>query len=417
MSALPTMCFNFLPEQTTNMKLRFLKYTKLLLVLTAGVVLILSCNKDDLNAVPATPAPSTATKTIYEVLSDPNYSILKAAVDKAGLTATLSDSTAVYTFFAPTDLAFQGAFQALGIPPALGLNAFRPGQLDTILRYHIVGGQKVTTDSIALRSPNLQLPSLFQLAPPSASLPPGLRMSVFAGKNLNIFWLNNIPLQGPGVDATNGIVYPLGFVALPPSTFLWTRISSDPNMTYFKAAILRADSGATAATSLVAGLSNPAANLTTFIPTDAAVKQLLTAQITAALIAQGATPAQAQAVAKALASTPDVFNNPLLFPVLTAQTVKGLVVYHLFGSRVFSVNMPITPTPFKTLLNSAIPTHPGVTIEATFGTGGVTAATVRGAVNASASNILINPTPGAGTSDQHYINGVLHEIDQVLLPQ
>ena len=36
----------------------------------------------------------------------------------------------------------------------------------------------------------------------------------------------------------------------------------------------------------------------------------------------------------------------------------------------------------------------------------------------SASNIAINPTPApGGTSDQHYLNGVIHKIDQVLRPQ
>jgi len=33
-----------------------------------------------------------------------------------------------------------------------------------------------------------------------------------------------------------------------------------------------------------------------------------------------------------------------------------------------------------------------------------------------AAYVLINPLPGA-TSDQRYINGVLHKVDRVLLPQ
>ncbi len=88
-------------------------------------------------------------------------------------------------------------------------------------------------------------------------------------------------------------------------------------------------------------------------------------------------------------------------------------MYHLLGARAFSVNLPTTATNTPTLLNSVIPTHPGVAVQATFGATGVTAATVKGAANATASNILINPLPGA-TSDQNYINGVLHKIDQVL---
>jgi uncharacterized surface protein with fasciclin (FAS1) repeats len=406
------------------MKCSFQTYLKQWLVLTAGILLLASCNKDVEDPTPIT-VPARSGQTIMATInSNANFSILKAAIARAStssaspsLTALLSDSTGLYTVFAPTDQAFLAAFQLLGIPASVGINAFSAGKLDTLLRYHIVGGQLISADSIANRSPNLQLPTLFLLAPPSASLPPGLRMSIFPSKNVNTFWVNNIPMQGQGVAASNGVIYPLGFVALPPSSFLWDRINTDPNLTYFRAAVLRADSGSTASTSLVAALSNPAANLTAFIPTNDAVKQLLNMQITAALVAQGVPQATAQAFAAQLTSTPDVFSNPLLFSALTARTVQGLVVYHLLGTRVFSVNMPTTPTYFKTILNSFVPTHPGVQIQATFGTTGVTAATVKGLANPTASNVLINPTPGAGTSDQHYINGVLHEIDQVLLPQ
>jgi hypothetical protein len=70
------------------------------------------------------------------------------------------------------------------------------------------------------------------------------------------------------------------------------------------------------------------------------------------------------------------------------------------------------------LLNGAIPGHPGIGLQATFTGSFVSSATVKGAANATAAKILINPTPApSGTSDQFYLNGVLHKIDQVLLPQ
>ena len=178
-------------------------------------------------------------------------------------------------------------------------------------------------------------------------------------------------------------------------------------------------------TGLADALSNPAANLTVFAPTDAAFQATLTGAITQALIGLGVPPATAAAQAAALASTPAVFSNPLLYSVLTAQTVKGIVVYHLLGNRAFTNNLPTTTTSYPTLLNGAIAAHPGLALKATFG--GlpafpfVTAATVKGLGNATAANIVINATPlipdPNGTSDQHYINGTLHKIDQVLLPQ
>jgi uncharacterized surface protein with fasciclin (FAS1) repeats len=222
-------------------------------------------------------------------------------------------------------------------------------------------------------------------------------------------------------------------------------------MSYFKAAVTRGDSGQVGTARIDSLLNLPIGpNFTVFVPTNLSMQQLLTAQITAALVPRiaqqllpgviqelidaGATPAEAaaqappiaaaralpiaQGQATALASTPEVFTNPLLFSALTAQTVKGIIVYHILGSRAFSVNLPSTATSVPTLLNSAIAAHPGVSVTATFAGPFVTGATVKGLGNPTPSTILINPTPApAGSSDQHYLNGVLHKINQVLRPQ
>jgi uncharacterized surface protein with fasciclin (FAS1) repeats len=295
----------------------------------------------------------------------------------------------------------------------------RPGQVDTLLRYHLIGGQKFTTANIRDTFPNLYLQSMFVLQAPSASLPPGLRMPIFPSRRGSNLFVNNIPVTAAGVEAANGIVYRVPALLLPPQRTLWDRINVDADMTYLKAAIQRADSGTAAASTLQSALQNPAANLTVFAPTNLAFQQLLTGQITQALIAQGMDPATAGATAAALASSPSVFSNPALSSVLTPTAVRGLVVYHLLGVRAFIVNLPTAATAQRTLLNTAIPTHPGVTLLMT--PGSPTTATVRGVANPSASNILINPTPDAaptpGSSDQHFINGVLHKIDQVLRPQ
>ncbi len=419
------------------MKLNLNKLLKPLAFAAGAIILLASCNKDVPAAEPATTAASSASSVMDIINSDPTFTFLKAAIARAttgtaspSLTVLLSDRTAVYTVFAPTD----AAFQLSGFPVVAAINTLRPGQLDTLIRYHIVGGQKLSGAAIPSTFPNLQLPSLFALAAPSASLPPGLRMSLFPSKRGTAFWVNNVPLTATDIDAANGVIHKTATIVGPPSQYLWDRINTDANLTYLKAAVLRADSGSTAATSLMAALQNPAANLTVFAPSDAAFKAALTGQITLALIpvvtaqliAGGATPAQAaaqapaiaQANATALAASPTVFSNPALYGSLSAQTVQGLLVYHILGVRAFTVNFPTTATLTKTLLNSAIPTHPGVSLQATFGPTGVTAATVQGFVNPTPSNLAINPTPApGGTSDQHYINGVLHVIDQALRPQ
>lgn len=383
------------------------------LIAVLFIGLLSSCNKDLPEAIPIkTPAPSGSS--IGEILADPNYSILKAAVTRANLTSFLSDKSKMFTFFAPDDAAMQFS----GIPSAAAVSFFRPGQLDTLIKYSLIGGQTFTSANIPTTFPNLYLQSSFIIAPPSASLPPGLRMPVFPAKNGTRLFVNNIPITQADIPAANGVIHKVAAVLMPPSQFLWERINADASLAYLKAAIQRADSGTAAASTLQAALQNPAANLTIFAPTNTAFQTILTGQITLALMAQGMDAGTASATATVLASSPTVFQNPALFGVLTAQVVKGIVVYHMLGQRAFSVNLPTAAAYVPTLLNSAIPSHPGIQLTATFGMMGVSAATVKGVGNATASNILINPTPApGGTSDQHYINGIIHEIDQVLIPQ
>lgn len=393
------------------------------LILAAGLAATLTaCNKALPVAEPITmPAPSGQT-IAATINNEANFTFLKAAITKASTNATfgnnlntlLSDSTGVFTFFAPTD----AAFQASGFPSAAAVSAQRAGLLDTILRYHLVPGQKITSSIIPETFPNLQEPTALVLAPPSALLPPGLRMSIFLSKRGALLWANNIPITQADIAVSNGVVHKVATLVAPPSQYLWDRINTDPDLTYLKAAIQKADNGVAPASTLQAALQNAAANLTVFAPTNAAFQQLLTVQITAALIAQGSDAVTAQATATALASSPAVFSNSAVASVLTPIVVQGIVVYHLLGVRAFTNNLSATGSATPTLLNRAIANHPGLTHMATFTGPVVTAAFVKGIANPSPSTILINPTPAPnGTSDQHYINGVLHKIDQVLMPQ
>lgn len=427
------------------MKLHLNKWFGFLAATIISIGLLSSCNKDLPVAEPINPTPPSGS-SIMETLNDPSYSFLKAAVTRAStvpsptgtLSTLLADKNGVFTFFAPDDNAFKASLTVLGLPADISsINFFKPGQLDTIIKYHLIGGQKYTSAKVTPVFPNLNLylQSSFLLSAPSATLPPGYRMPIFMGKQGPVLFANNIPVIQPDIEVANGVIHKVAFALLPPSQVLWQRVAADPDLTYLKAAIEKADEG-DAKKSLQSALANPAANLTVFAPTNLAFQQLLTGQITLALMAQGMDQATASDSATTLASTPAVFTNPALAPVLTPQAVKGLVAYHIFDNmnntlikdtlrprpgRAFLANFPITPTNFRTLLTSADTdtlTFPSVTLLATFGPTGVTAASVKGAANTTASNVLINPTPApGGTSDQHYINGVIHKIDQVLRPQ
>ena len=403
-----------------------------LLAVTAMMFILSSCNKDlEQFATPVSVAPTGITlgKTL---LSIPDDSLYYKLVVKSGLLAKINDSTLSFTMFAPNNAAMRGFINAISGGATAGYSdaqyvafinsaAVSASTAASLVSYNIIP-QAIKTTSIPATFPNFFYPTL--LNPTGTPVTPGYNPLVSlttSPSTRNGNWVNNIPLVAVNTPAANGFIHTAAAMPAPPSVPLWSRIATDADMTYLKAAIQRADSGVanTSSASLEWALTNFGPNLTVFAPTNAAFQATLTGAIYQGLIAQGATPgAGTLAIATALASTPAVFSNPALYSVLTAQTVKGIVVYHLLGARSFTNNFPTTATSYPTLLNSAIPTHPGVVLSCTFTGINVTAASVKGIANATASNILLNPTPNpGGTSDQHFINGTLHKINQVLLPQ
>jgi len=370
-----------------------------------------SCNKNVPDAVPITYPTASGTSIGDVINTDPNYSFLKAALIRAGMLTTLQDNTKLYTLFAPDN----AAFIASGIPSEAAIATIPVTSLVPLLQYHLVS-QRITSAQIPSTFPNFQYPSFLNPAPTLSAL---LRLTTFPTTR-NGAWVNNIPIKQANTLGANGVIHTVAALVAPPSRYLWDRINTDADMTYLRAAVIRADSGvvATSPSSLVGALNNIGANLTVFAPRDSSFRATLTGAIYQALVAQGVPAATALAQATSLASTPAVFSNPALFSVLTAQTVKGIVVYHVFTNRAFTNNFPTALTNYPTLLNSAVPSHPGVGLTATFGTPFVNNATVKGLRNATAARVLLNPTPEPnGSSDQHYLNGVLHKIDQVLMPQ
>lgn len=445
----------------------FVSIKKIILLVTVFVVALTACNKLELDPTPnEQPTPGT-TPTLASLLDDANFSLLKALATKAGILASLGNTSLHFTVFAPDDNAVTASLTPIlpeGVTPAMYIGSLDKATAASLLQYHIIP-QEIMAASIPASFPNFEYPSLLNPAPTVSAL---LRLTIFPSVRTNGAWVNNIPIVGTDIAAVNGVVHKVSRILQPPSKDLWAIINADPQLTYLKAAIARADSGVAAGSRLQDALNtavNPSAigsNLTVFAPTDSSMKAFLTGAITQALIpiitqqliGGGATPEQAAAQAPALAqgaaislitnfgtqlvadpaSIPDVPGFPpnlgsMVSAVLTPTLAKGIVAYHIISSqsgtfappgiRVFSVNLPTTPAAVKTLLNSAVSVHPGVTVQAVFanlapGVAVVSSATVKGAANATASNILINPTV---TSDVNAVNGVMHKIDQVLLPQ
>ncbi len=427
-----------LSNPNNTIRMRFLGALLSLTFLTA-------CNKELPPPKPIeTPAPSG--ETIMEKLNAADYSILKAAIEKAGTfastTGKLSDILAnpegVITFFAPDNTAILRSFALMGLPAdASSLNFFRAGQLDSLLKYHLIGGLSLTTNSISPVAPalNLYLQSALLLAPPSPSLPPGYRMPIFLGKQGSSGFVNNIPIVQADIAAANGVMHKTYAALLPPDKVIWQTIAANAggSYDYFKAAVIRADGGESASGQFQSALSTPNANFTVFVPTDAAFEQTLTQLIAKALMEGGMPQGDAVSAATLLVGVygPTIISNPSSIPVygpglaaeITPELLAGVVAYHIVaqpgttvvGYRNFLVNFPATAANLPTLVNASVPQHPGLTLQASFGALGITAATVKGLGNATASNVVLNAIPGV-THDIHHINGVIQRIDQVLLP-
>ena len=404
----------------------FNKIKKTSLLVAVAALIFTSCNKLTVEPTANVQATQATSPTLASLLDDPSYSIMKAAVIKAGLLPMLSVPTLRFTMYVPDDVAMTASGISAG-----AIAALPAATVTAIVSYHI-SPQVITTASISTGFPNFEYPSVFNPAPTVSAL---FRLSNFPSVRPGVgAWLNNIPLIATNIMAVNGVMHKVYRVVAPPSQYLWDKINSDPELTFFKAAVQRADSGVATGGRIQDLLLNIGGNVTVLAPTDAAMQTFLTGAIAKALIAQGVPPATALGQASFLVATYGtlLLTNPAaisgaLAAALSPTTAKGVVVYHILSSqkgtyappgiRVFSNNIPSTATQVKTLLNSGgVPfsAHPGVTMQATFTGPAVTAATVKGAANATASNILINPTL---TSDLHYLNGVIQKIDQVLLPQ
>lgn len=342
------------------------------LLLLASTAVFTACNKvpDVEDITPSTPSG----QTIAEIIStDANYSILKAAATKAGVLGVLGNKNNKLTLFAPDNAAMARS----GISEAV-VGALPAAQLAAILSYHVVPQAIPSVAIPTLPYPNVQMPSLLQ---PLATQPL-FKMSIFPSKRTGGAYVNNIPLTAVDKQAANGYIHTTYALVAPPQATLRTVIANDPNLSFLRAAIARADEGSTGLSRIDSLLNYAFPNITLFAPTDDAFK--------AALTMLGAPPV------------------PQAFAALPVQTVRGILAYHILAIngtptfRVFSPNI-YTGTA-ETLLGPASSGMPPLTFDAA----NPMAPTVKGRVNPTASNIV--------AADIHGVNGVIHKVDQVLLP-
>ncbi len=405
------------------------------------IITTTSCNKEVEQFSENVITPATGLKLLAEELqTNADDSLYYRMVATAGLTGLLSDSSKHYTMFVTNNLGVKMFFSLLSggaLSPndndAYFSNYISTSDSSTIVKYRMLIlyntiPQDVRSADISSAFPNFVYPTAVNPSPTTNTLiGPVIRLATYPTSR-NGGWLNNMPITGLDQLAFNGVIHHTATIVAPAQDSLWNRISTDPDLTYLKAAILRADVGVSADSTLQHYLSMFGPDFTIFAPVDNAFREALTLLITRGILAQGfvTDTTIAQGLASGLASTPAVFSNPLLSGTLTPKNVKGLLAYHILMNRAFTNNFPTTETAYPTLLNSGVPQHPGLKLKCIFGVVPgvpfpiVISATLKDVLNNTA-NLIINTQPFTpnpfGTSDQNFINGTLNKIDKVLLPQ
>ena len=223
------------------------------------------------------------------VSSDPDLTLLKSAVVKAGLAATL-DGPGPFTVFAPTD----AAFAASGIDASV-INSLTGPQLSPILLYHAIPAKILAAD----------VP-----AGPNAKVTTAGGDSVFVTKNANGVFINGIDVTKADIAASNGVIHEISHVLMPPAGNIVQVASGDTSFSLLVAAVVRASTGATN----VAALLSSGGIFTVFAPTNNAFRAI-------------GLP------------TADAIN------ALDPDALTAILAYHVLGGRIFSSDLTNGATP------------------------------------------------------------------------
>lgn len=400
-------------------------------IIFATVFIFYSCNKPLPDATPIeySPVNDSEISIGQKISTDTSYSFFAAAATKTGQLAQLNRDSTEFTLFLPTN----NAFRVSGIPSIDALNTLDVQTLGAIVGYCIIPGKQylssdITKGGLSPSMPNEQLPTSITIG--QLPIPIPFKLTTFPSVAGNAFYDNNIPVTKADIKLKNGVIHEVAAIVAPPFQTLKTAIDNNPDLSFFRAAIERADSGQTGLSRLDSLLNYPATNMTVLAPDNEAFQTVIFGLAYSYLLQQGLSQTMAFQQATLLSSSPAVFSNPALYSVLPASSVQGILAYHFLaaynaadtafepGIRVFSNNFPTTPTPYLTLINNGIPNHEGVKAQATFAGPFVTNLTFTGKGTFPPGGADYSGPPAKAISlDNHAVNGVYYVIDKVLFPQ
>ena len=256
------------------------------------------------------------------VVDDPNFSILKAAVVRAGLADDLASGS--LTVFAPDN----AAFAASGIDEA-AVNSLPLQDLTNILLYHVVGA-KVPSSAV----------------PASDTVNTLLTTNIYASKNTNGVFMNGIAVKAADVQAANGVIHVVSKVLIPPTKTIAEIVSADPELSLLLAAVLRAG---------LADAVSGEGKFTVFAPTNDA---FIAAGFADAAAINAADEATVAAIVNAHVLTTNVFASDLSdgAKVVTLDTTKSLLV----GTTPPSVKIDGSANAASNIINANITATNGV---------------------------------------------------------
>ncbi len=301
---------------------------------------------------------SLAGLNIYQLTQLPVFNSLNAAINKTGLTATLSTPGLNATVFAPTDAAF--AQLPAPFNNAQNINAITDAaQIDAlknILLYHVVGAVVKSSQIPAGRSSAGTLKPMGSSNDNTIYLSNGYGLIAINGGTLVLF---------PDVPASNGVVHIINKVLMPPSNTIAEIAIANPAFTSLVAALVKTN---------LAGIFQAAGDYTVFAPTDDAFSVL-----------------------------PEPFNNAVNIAAISDQAqidaLANILKYHVLAERYFALDLGVTD-PLTTLAQA--PNNQLIGLRA------INKGYVKG--NNNASFATASPANILAT------NGVVHVMDQVLLP-
>ena len=207
------------------------------------------------------PAPQTITQLIT---SNNRFTLLTAALNRAGLTTTLSGA-GPFTVFAPSD----DAFRAAGFADVAAINAAPVATLTNILQYHVV------SDRLSAST----IPAGQTAKPTAVSANSPIYVSRSASTPGSAVSVNGARLVQTDVQASNGVVHIIDRLLSPPMGTVLAMAHADTSLSIL---VALAERGGADVTTALTGTTP----LTVFAPTNAAFRAAGVSDTSAIRVAQ-----------------------------------------------------------------------------------------------------------------------------------